>query len=224
MTSCADYKNLIDRYLDLDDGERKAALDAHLATCASCEEYKADADKTMRLLRELKRHLTVATPVDQALEQLNVRLAASRRQLVWSLALIAVLVATPFAMLLRGGVPALGLGLVALAVVAAAGLVLAARRDQAALVRITQRPGGFYDTWRRDLEKRIRMTTGGAVLVSVWSVGFLFYSVLGPFGIVERTVVLATAVLLGWGGLNTFFVELRQLKSELALVKDASRA
>jgi len=223
MTSCADHKNLIDRYLDLDPAQ-KAALDAHVATCASCAEYKADADKTMRLLRELKRRLAVSAPVDQAFEKLNARIAASRRQMAWSLGLVALLGATPFAMLLRGGAPAVGIGLVALAIVAAVATVWAAQRDQAALLRITQRSGGFYDTWRSDLEKRIRMTTGGAVLVSVWSIGFLFYSVLGPFGIVERAVVLSAAVLLGWGGLHTFLVELRQLKSELALVKDASRA
>jgi len=91
MTSCPDYKNLIDRYLDLDDPAQKAALDAHLATCASCAEYKADADKTMRLLRALKGRLTVAAPIDRAFEQLQTRLAASRRQMVWALSLVALL-------------------------------------------------------------------------------------------------------------------------------------
>jgi hypothetical protein len=222
MSSCPEFKAQIDRSLDLNDRDREA-LGAHLVSCASCAEYKADADRTMALLRELRQRLTPTAPVDQAFERLSARLAALRRQTVWTLVLIAVCVATPFAMLLRSPLDPIGLGLLALCLVGACVLVWQAKREQSAMLSFTRRTSGFYASWQRDLERKIRMLTGGGVLVGAWSIGFLFYSVLGPFGIVERLVVLCTAVLLGVGALHTLVVELRQLKDELALVQDASR-
>jgi hypothetical protein len=86
-------------------------------------------------------------------------------------------------------------------------IVLAGRREQSALANLARRRENFHETWTRDLAKRIRMTTGGAVFVAVWSIGFLFYSVLGPFGLVEQLVVLSAAFILGFGALHTFFVD-----------------
>jgi hypothetical protein len=113
-----------------------------------------------------------------------------------------------------------------LLVLTTAGAAIAAwqvRRKQSALLRLTESPGGFYATWQRDLEKGVRMLTGAGMYVTVWSIGFFAYSMLGPFGIVERLVVLGAAFLLAFGALHTFVVELPQLKSELRLVRDAIR-
>jgi anti-sigma factor RsiW len=222
MMSCPEYKSLIDHYLDLDVSQ-KANLDAHLKSCASCAEYKADADKTMQLLRDLRKRLTPTDPVDQAFDLLSSRLAASRRQMVWALVLVAACVTAPFAMMLRGDLPLTVGGLLLLSLASAGGVAWQISREQSSMVRLTRRTAGFYETWKRDLNRRIRMTTGGAVYVAAWSIGFLFYSVLGPFGLVEQLVVLSAAFLLVVGALHTFFVELPQLKNELGHVRDACR-
>jgi hypothetical protein len=222
MKSCPEFKSLVDRYPDLESSER-ASLDTHIQSCGDCAEYKADADRTMELLRALRKHLTPTDPVDQAFERLSSRLAASKRQMVWALVLLATCITAPFAILLRGDLPRTGWGLLVLTVVAAGILVWVATREQSAMLRLVERAGGFYATWQRDLQKRIRMLTGAGVFVAAWSIGFLFYSMLGPFGIVERLVVLSAAFLLAFGALHTFVVELPQLKGELRLVRDASR-
>ena len=223
MTSCPEFRAQIDRYPDLD-ASSSASLDAHVASCAACAEYKADADKTLQLFRTLRNRLTPTDSVEQAFERLSGRLAALRRQTVWALVFMATCITAPFAILLRGPLPATEFVPPALAVVAAGVLFWAAKREQAAMVGLSRRASGFYSSWQRDLEKKIRMLTGAGVLVAVWSVGFLLYSAFGPFGIVERVVVLCTAFILAVGALHTFVVELKQLKDELALVRDASGA
>jgi hypothetical protein len=222
MKSCPEYKSLVDRYPDLESNLR-ASLDVHLESCGSCAEYKADGDRTMQLLRALRKHLTPTDPIDQAFERLSLRLSASKRQMLWALAFVAICIAAPFAMLLRGDLPSTVSGLLVLTLAAAGIGVWQISRGQSAMLRLTERAGGFYATWQRDLEKRIRMLTGAGVLVAAWSIGFLFYSMLGPFGIVERLVVLCAAILLAFGALHTFVVELPLLKGELRLVRDASR-
>lgn len=222
MTSCPEFKPQIDRYVDLDASSR-TNLEVHLTTCATCAEYKADADQTLQLFRTLRQRLTPTDPVEQAFERLSGRLAALRRQTVWGLVLVATCITAPLAMLLRGALSPTVLGLLALCLVGAGVAAWQIRREQSAMLSLTRRASGFYGSWQRDLEKKIRMLTGAGVLVAVWSVGFMFYSVLGPFGIVERLVVLSTAFILAVGALHTFVVELKQLKDELALVQDASR-
>jgi hypothetical protein len=125
-------------------------------------------------------------------------------------------------MLLRGDLPHTVWGLLVVTLAAAGIGVWQIRRGQSAMLCLMERDGGFYATWQRDLEKGIRMLTGGGVLVTVWSIGFLFYSMLGPFGVVERLVVLCAAFLLAFAALHTFIVELPQLRGELRLVCDAS--
>src|SRR5262245_34726658 len=113
MKSCPDYKSLVDRYGDLE-SESRASLDVHLGSCGDCAEYKADADRTTQLLRALRKHLTPADPVDEAFKRMSLRLAASKRQMVWMLAFVAICVAAPFAMLMRGDLPLRVWGLLAL--------------------------------------------------------------------------------------------------------------
>jgi hypothetical protein len=221
MKSCPEYKSLVDRYGDLDSNLR-ASLDAHLISCGGCAEYKADADRTMQLLRALRKHLTPTDPIDQAFQRLSLRFAASKRQMVWALVFVAICIAAPFAMLLRGDLQHTVWGLLVVTLAVAGMGVWQIRRGQSAMLRLMGRDGGFYATWQRDLEKGIRMLTGGGVLVTVWSIGFLFYSMLGPFGVVERLVVLCAAFLLAFAALHTFIVELPQLRGELRLVRDAS--
>jgi hypothetical protein len=221
MKSCPEYKSLVDRYGKLDT-ELRASLDAHLESCGDCAEYKADADRTMQLLRALRKHLTPTDPIDQAFERLSLRLAASKRQMVWALAFVATCIAAPFAILLRGDLPRTVWGLLVLALAVASIGVWQIRRGESAMLRLTKRPDGFYATWQRDLEKRIRMLTGCGVYVTVWSIVFLFFSMLGPFGVVERLVVLCAAFLLVFAALHTFVVELPQLKGELRFVRDGS--
>ena len=221
MKSCPEYKSFVDRYGDLESNQR-ANLNAHLESCGDCAEYKADADRTIQLLRAFRKHLTPTDPIDKAFERLSLRLAASRRQMVWALVLVATCIAAPFAMLLRGDLPLKVWGLLAVALAAAAFGVWQIRRGQSAMVRFTERAGGFYATWRRDIEKGIRMLTGGGVLATVSSVGFLSFSILGPFDVVERLVVLSAAFLTAFAALHTFIVELPQLRGELRLVRDAS--
>ena len=220
MKSCPEYKSFVDRYGNLDSNQR-ASLDTHLESCGDCAEYKADADRTTQLLRAFRKHLAPADPIDQAFERLSSRLAASRRQMVWALVLVATCIAAPFAMLLRGDLPPTVWGLLAVALAAAAIGVWQIRRGQSAMLRLTERDGGFYATWRRDLEKGIRMLTGGGVLATVSCVGFLAHSILGPFDVVERLVVLCAAFLTAFAALHTFIVELPQLRGELRLVRDA---
>ena len=221
MKSCPEYKSFVDRYDDLDSNLR-GDLDAHLKSCGGCAEYKSDADRTMQLLRTFRKHLTPADPIDLAFERLSSRLAASRRQMVWALVLIATCIAAPFAMLLRGDLPPKVWGLLAVALAAAAMGAWQISRGQSAMLRLTERAGDFYATWRRDIEKGIRVLTGGGVLAVVSSIGFLSFSILGPFGIVERLVVLSAAFLTAFAALHTFIVELPQLRGEQRLVRDAS--
>ena len=221
MKSCPEYKSFVDRYDHLDSNQR-ASLDAHLESCGGCAEYKADADRTLQLLRTFRKHLTPTDPIDRAFDRLSLRLAASRRQMVWALVLVATCIAAPFAMLMRGDLPHKVWAPFAVALAAAAIGVWKIRRDQSAMLRLTERAGGFYATWRRDIEKGIRMLTGGGVLATVSSVAFLCHSILGPFGVVERLVVLCAAFLTAFAALHTFIVELPQLRGELRLVRDAS--
>lgn len=222
MKSCPEYKDLIDRYLDLD-GSDAAELAGHLLTCSGCSEYKADADKTMKLLREFRRRMATVDPLDRAFDRLSSRLKSSRRQVVWTLALVATCITAPFAMAVRGELTMI---VAVLLLFAGAGSGFLAwwgiSRDQSAMVRLTKRGDGFYETWRLDLERRIRMTTGGAVFVSVWCIAFLFAAVFVFSAPEEQFVVLSAAFLLGAGALHTFFVELPELKDELALVLEAS--
>jgi hypothetical protein len=221
MKSCPEYKSFVDRYDHLESNQR-ANLDAHLESCGDCAEYKADADRTIQLLRAFRKHLTPTDPIDKAFERLSLRLAASRRQMVWALVLVATCIAAPFAMLLRGDLPLKVWGLLVVALAAAAFGVWQIRRAQSAMLHLTERAGSFYATWRRDIEKGIRMLTGGGVLATVSSVGFLSFSILGPFDVVERLVVLSAAFLTAFAALHTFIVELPQLRGELRLVRDAS--
>jgi hypothetical protein len=220
--SCPDFKAMIDRRPQPGTADA-AALDAHLASCASCESYKSDADRTHALLCQLRRVLATVDPIDNAFDLLSARLKSSRRQLVWSLALTAACAITGTVMLVRHGwLPGVGWLLLAGAVA----MLLAAwqlPREQAAMTRLARREGDFYERWRTDLRKRIRSTTGGAIFVSVWSIGFVPFALFRPWGVVEQAVILGTAFILGVGALNTFFVELRDLKSELDLVNEASR-
>jgi predicted anti-sigma-YlaC factor YlaD len=222
MKSCPEYKALID--LDAGVAPLEAAdLGAHLQTCADCAAYRADAARTEHLLRALRRRLMTRDPLDDAFERLSVRSAASRRQLYWALALLAAAITTPFAAALRGPLPA-PVSLLLVVVIAAGGmLVWAALREQSSFARFRERPQDFFATWTRDLAQRIRMTTGGAVLVSAWAIGFLAWAVLGAFPTYQRAVLLGVAFLLAFGALHTFFVELRDLKSELNLVREAGR-
>ncbi len=222
MKSCPEYKALIDLDAGVD-GAEAADLGAHLQTCADCTAYKADAARTEHLLRALRRRLTTQDPLDRAFERLSVRSAASRRQLHWALALLAAAITTPFAVALRGPLPT-PVSLSLLVVIAAGGmLVWVALREQSAFTRFKERPQDFFETWTRDVAQRIRMTTGGAVLVGVWSAGFLAWAVLGAFPTYQRAVLLGAAFLLAFGALHTVFVELRDLKSELNLVREAGR-
>lgn len=220
MNSCPEYKSLVDRYGDLETSQR-ASLHAHLEACASCTDYKAGADRTTHLLRALGKRLTPTDPVDQAFERMSLRLAASRRQMTWLLVFIASCVAAPFAMLLRGDLPLEVWGLFALALAAAGIGAWHIRRGQSAMLHLADRPDDFYATWQRDLEKRIRMLTGGGVYVAVWSIVFLFCSMWAPFDIVGRLVVLGAGFVLVFAALRAFVVELPQLKSELRLVQGA---
>lgn len=220
MKSCPEYKCFVDRCGDLDSNQR-LDLEAHLRSCRDCAEYKADADRTMPLLGALRNQLTPADPIDRAFERLSMRLAASRRQMVWALVLLATCLAAPFAMLLRGDLPHTVWGLFAVTWAAAALGIWHIRREQTAMLRVSERDGDFYATWRRDIEKGIRMLTGGGVLATASSVGFLSFSILGPFGVVERLVVLCAAFLTSFAALHTFIVELPQLRGELRLVRDA---
>lgn len=221
MKSCPEYKSLVDRYGDLDPGLR-GSLDAHLESCTDCADYKAGVDRTMQLLRALRKHWTPADPIDHAFQCLSSRLAASKRQMVWALVLVATCIAAPFAMMLRGDLPLSVWGLLAMSLAAAAIGAWQIRREQTGMLRIAERAGDFYATWRLDLEKRIRMLAGGGVLATMSAIGFLSFSMLGPFGVVERLVVLCAAFLTAFAALHTFIVELPQLKGELRLVRDAS--
>jgi hypothetical protein len=221
MTSCPEYKSFVDRHGNLDSNQ-KARLDAHLESCGDCTEYKADADRTAHLLRAFRKHAQPTDPIDHAFESLSSRLAASKRQMGLALVLIAICIAAPFAMLLRGDLPPRVWGALAIALAAAAVGAWQIRRGQSAMLRLTKRAGDFYAAWRLDIATRIRLLTGGGVLATVSSVGFLFASILGPSGVVERLVVLSAAILTIYAALHTFIVELPQLKGELRLIPDAS--
>lgn len=222
MKSCPEYKALIDRDAGVAPAEA-ADLTAHLHTCADCTAYKADAAMTEQQLRALRRRLATQYPLDSAFEQLSRRSAASRRQLSWALVLLAVSITAPFAVALRGGL-SVPVALLLLVVIAACGVcVWAALREQSAFARLKERSQGLFETWTRDLAQRIRMTTGGAAFVGVWSIGFIAWAVLGAFPMYQRVVLLGAAFLLAFGALHTVFVELRDLKSELNLVREAGR-
>jgi len=221
MKSCPEYKSFVDCYGDLNPNQ-KATLDEHLESCGGCAAYKADADRILQLLRGMRTQFTPADPVDLAFERLSSRLAASRRQMVWALALVAMCIAAPFAMLMRGDLPPRVWSLLAVALAAACVGAWQIRRGQSAVLRLTERADGFYATWRRDLEKRVWVLTGGGVLATVSFVAFLSFSILAPFGAVERLVVLCAAFLTAFASLHTFVVELPHLKGELRLVRDAS--
>ncbi len=217
MKTCPEYKALIDLDAGVDAAEA-AELGAHLHTCADCAAYGAEGARTKHLLRALRRRLATEDPLDGAFQRLSVRSAASRRQLYWALALLAAAITTPFAVAVRSGLSG-AVSLSLLVVIAAGGLLVwAALREQSAFTRFRERPQDFFETWTRDLTQRIRMMTGGAMLVGVWSAGFLAWAVLGPFPTYQRAVLLGVAFLLAFGVLHTVFVELRDLKSELNLV------
>jgi hypothetical protein len=221
MKTCPEYKSLVDRYGDLDSNQ-KGDLDAHVKSCGGCAEYKADADRTLHLFHAFRKHLTPADPIDQAFERLSSRLAASRRQMAWALVLVATCIAAPFAIMARGDLPQKVWGPLAAALAAASIGAWLIRRGQSAMLRLTERAGDFYATWRRDIENKIRLLTGGGVLATVSCVGFLSFSILGPFGVVERLVVLCAAFLTAFAALHTFIVELPQLRGEQRLIRDAS--
>jgi anti-sigma factor RsiW len=220
VKSCPEYKALIDHDVGLDASE-VADLSAHLQTCTDCAVYRADAARTQHLLRALRRRLTTKDPLEDAFEKLSARSVASRRQLNWALALLAAAITAPLAVALRGELSARVSVLLLVVTLAGGLLVWAALRDQSAFTRLKERPQGFFETWARDLARRIRMTTGGAVLVSAWSTGFLAWAILGAFPMYQRVVLLSVAFLLAFGALHTVFVELRDLKRELDLVREA---
>ena len=175
MKSCPEYKSLVDRYPDLEFNLR-GDLEAHLESCGSCAEYKADADRTMQLLRALRKHLTPSDPVDQAFERLSGRLTALRRQMVWALVVHGDLhrgtvrdaAARPFAAhwlrsprssrLAAAGFRCLGMSN------AGKPRCWASRGERA----VSTRPG----SGPREEDPH---ADGRGVLVAVWSIGFLFY-------------------------------------------------
>src|SRR5262245_50242371 len=146
MTSCPEFQNLIDRNDELDP-RQKQALDTHLGSCGDCTGYKADADRTLKLLRSLQKHPAPVDSTAQAFDSLSSRLAASKRQMVWALALVALCIAAPFAMLLRGGLSS-KIGILMAATLAGSAIALwQIRRGQSSMLRLTERAGGFYATW-----------------------------------------------------------------------------
>jgi hypothetical protein len=201
MTSGDEIKGLIDPSQGLDAAQQ------------------ADLARTDELLRALSQRLTVKPQTDDAYAHLASRLAASRRQLIWTLVLIVACIAAPFAMLLRGPLPAGGMVPLLTAIAAAGILLWTIIRKQSAMKQWMQRGGDFHESWAKNLVSRIRETTIGAVLVAGWSAGFFVFSALGSFGWLERTVVLGVAVMLGVGALRALFVERRELQDELNLVR-----
>jgi hypothetical protein len=179
----------------------------------------ADLARTDALLRALGQRLTVKTPTDEAYTHLALRLAASRRQLTWTLVLIMACIAAPFAMLLKGPLPVEGLMPMAVAVTAAGSLLWDILRKQSDMQQWLRSGGDFHESWAKDLVSRIRWTTIGAVYAAGCSAGFFAFSALAPFGWLERTVVLGVAAMIGVGALRALFVERRSLKDELILVR-----
>ena len=90
-----------------------------------------------------------------------------------------------------------------------------------------KRPAGdFYQQWRQTLERRIRLTTIVAAIVSAEiTLGLLLPAVLGrPLLVDGAPLLLGFLVVFGIGVAYTIFLELPKLKRELALAQEIERA
>jgi hypothetical protein len=93
----------------------------------------------------------VKLQTDDAYARLALRLAASRRQLIWTLVLIVACIAAPFAMLLLGPLPAGGMVPLLTAIAAAGILLWTIIRKQSAMKQWTQHGGDFHESWAKNL-------------------------------------------------------------------------
>lgn len=225
MKSCAEYKGLIDSQADLDEVQA-TGLALHLEDCADCSEYKTEADKTQALFRDLHRSFEVDGRPDRAYQAVSRRLKESRRQMFLALAGTAACAVAPAVIWLRGDLTTFG-GFVFLLIGSLCGFFAWwLSRGPLTFLPRSQREDSFYEDWRRTLERQIRITTIVAGFVSAeLVVGVLLIALQDrPFLHEGATILFGLAFLMCVGVLYTFFMELPQLRRELALARDCAGA
>jgi hypothetical protein len=183
-----------------------------------------DTTRADQLLGAMSQRLPLVPPPPEALSHLIRRASASRRQLFWSWALVAVCALVPVAMALRGDFSAV-ISLTFLTTAASAGLTLwVSARQQAALERLRGQQGDFFEDWRRDLHGRIRSTVAGGIFSGVFGICLLGVALLRPFSIGQMLLVLTIAALLLFGALRAVLVELRDLRAERQMLDESGHA
>lgn len=225
MKTCVDYKGLIDGRPDINESQ-ETELASHLQGCVDCSDYLANADRTASLFRELRSSLAASAESDRAFAAFSVRLKESGRQAFWAVAGAVVFFVAALAIAVRGDLTAVG-GIILLSGglicsylawwLSSGGLAMPSRKQPTA---------GFYEQWRRTLERRIRLTTIVTAIVSAEiALGLLLPAFLGrPLLIDGAPLLLGFLFVFGIGVAHTIFLELPKLKRELALVQESESA
>jgi hypothetical protein len=221
VKSCNDYMGLIDGSADPREHPIGDLAD-HLQTCNTCADYRTAATRIRALLNEFRTALSTPDPTDLALKSVESRISSSRRQLFWSLILIAACIAAPFGAMVAGRALPLG-GVLSFLSVGLLSLALPWKllRKQSVLTKLGRRKSDFYQNWRHELQRELLGIIASAVFASLFSVTFLFLAAFVSFPPPGNFVVLGVAILMGVGALHALLVEMRDLRNELALVGEA---
>ena len=221
MKSCTEYKAIIDRHPGIDEPQR-AELESHLDDCRECSAYKAEAETTSRLFRELRSCLTESAQSDRAYEALSIRLKESGRQKFWALTGVGVCTVAAIAIAVRGDLTAIGALIFLIIGLLCAFFAWWSSRGRSELHPLKQPAHDFYGDWRQFLKRRIRITTlvAGVVTAEIVVGGVLLLLQESVFLTEETPILVGLGLLLGIGVLHTFFQELPQLRKELLLVEE----
>ena len=222
MTTCMQIRESIDRR---EPGEKEPPeITRHVATCRECAEYRAAADATASLLRELKTCLATSAGTDRAFEAFSARLRQSRRQAFFAIAGGTVAALAAVAIAARGDLTAVGALLFLLFIALCAFYVWWSSRDRTRWNPMGRTVDNFFGDWKAVLARRIRLTTIiASVVAAEIAIGGLLLLLRDP-GLQGdgAPIFLGLGLVAGVGVLYTFLLELPELKKELALAEEGA--
>jgi hypothetical protein len=221
--SCSDFEIAIEQRLrGFLPPDEAAALDAHLATCATCTAYLATASKSQDLLAGISRTAVEGADWQRATLRFQATLQARRRR-IWQ-GLAVLLLMAPFAAwalgsngaeMVKDTLLAMLEGGVVLGVVATR-TFLASRR----LARELERPNGeeLLELQRRYLRGRLRALTWTRVLAVPPLLGAIACALIpGLLRGAHPTLGFGvTAAIVGAGWLRLHLRDLPRVRRELA--------
>jgi uncharacterized membrane protein YoaK (UPF0700 family) len=174
------------------------------------------------LLRELRSRLRV-TNTDRALQLVQSRDNALRRQKRLLIVLFVAAVAAPFLIAIRESRwDPVWWGLLYL-LPSTAITMWAVARQRTFQSQLDEAGEDFYDQWKRDLRTKIRSTIAGAFVGALLAAAQAAFAVLGTFDIWISIFLGAVSFFTACGVVRVLTVEVSDLRQEYRIVEESCR-